>query len=82
VPFTNLKPIPNQQLVLSFAVPFTSLSIRAKMLGQNHFAETGFDFSSFNFLSQGHTLSLTGAALSSQFHLSVTMPANSPSNYS
>jgi hypothetical protein len=55
VPFTNLKPIPNQQLVLRFAVPFTSLSITCKNAGQNHFAKTGFDFSSFNFLSQGHS---------------------------
>jgi hypothetical protein len=38
----------------------------AKMLGQNHFAEPNracFDFSSSNFLLQGHILSTGGAAL-------------------
>jgi hypothetical protein len=39
--------------VLLFLLPALSAS-RAKMLGQNHFAETCFDFSSFNFLWQGH----------------------------
>jgi hypothetical protein len=114
---------PYQQQVLSFAVPFTSLSnqtnTQSTAVGKlccafhqpqsNTQSTAGVKFCcSFYqprhhvqkcwaktillrhvltflrsiFLSQGHILSLSGAALSSQFHLSITMPANSPSNYS
>jgi hypothetical protein len=41
----------NQQQVLDFAMPFTSLSIMSKTQGQNHFPEPKpvcFDFSSLN----------------------------------
>jgi hypothetical protein len=56
----------NQQEVLGFAVPFTSLSKLCKNAGPKPFCcakPACFDFTSSNFNLQGHILNTSGVAL-------------------
>jgi hypothetical protein len=78
----------NQQQVLGFAMPFTTLSTVCKIDGPKSFAEPdqhAIDLSSSNFNLQGHILSTDGVALTDrckgaiqvQFNLLENLPSPS-----